>query len=196
MPGLETVPSSDPLISIERVLALFGNSGFQSREFFSDPFGTAKRMKSFLKMRVQWEEKLHVFRRIGDLIGGQRPGTPIGKRMRFGKFGTMDPLNKIGIRDLRAESQHGGRNLCIEERLGDLSGMQSKQVQILTAGMNDLFHVRIADQLPKWCERAIGLNGRKINHGGDVMRGHLNEFKFGDKAVLPNELRIQTQPPA
>jgi len=108
----------------------------------------------------------------------------------------MDPLDKIGIRDLRAEPQHGGGNLCIEERLGDLSGMQSKQIKILAAGMDDLFHLRIADQLPKGCESAVGLDGGKINHGGDVMRGHLDEFEFGDKAVFPDELCIQSQPPA
>jgi len=67
---LETVPSSDPLISIEGVLAFFGNRAFQARKLFSDPFGTAKCMKAVLKMRVQRKEKLHIFSGVGDLIGG------------------------------------------------------------------------------------------------------------------------------
>ena len=36
--------------------------------------------------------------------------------------------------------------------------------------MDDLFHVRIADQIPKGSERAAGLHGGKIDDGGDVLR--------------------------
>ena len=49
----ETIPSPDALIPIERILAFFDNSGFQTRELFPRPFRAPKCMQSFLQVRVQ-----------------------------------------------------------------------------------------------------------------------------------------------
>jgi len=153
-------------------------------------------MQALLQMRMEGEQELHVFRRVSDLIGRERTSAPIGKCMCFREFGAMDPLHQIGISDLGAESQHGGGNLGIEKRLGNLASVQRKQIEILAACMDDLFHVRIADQFPKRSQRAVGLDGWKINDGRNVLSGHLNEFQFWNEAVFADEFRIQAQPPA
>ena len=108
----------------------------------------------------------------------------------------MDSLYQVGIGDLRPKAQHGGRNLCIEKRLGNLPCMQRKQIEILSTRMNDFFHLRIADEFPKRTQRAVGLDGRKINHGRNILGGYLDEFQFGNEAVFAHEFGIQAQSPA
>ena len=88
----------------------------------------------------------------------------------------MDPLDQIRVCDLCPKAQHSGRNLRIKKRLRNLAGMQSKQIEILSPGMNYFFHLSIADQFPKRGERTVGLDGGKINDGRNVLSGHLDEF--------------------
>ena len=83
-------------------------------------------MQPLLQMRMEREKELHVFRRVGDLIGRERTGAPIGKGMGFLQSCAMHPLHQIGIGDLGAESHHGGGNLGIEKRFGNLPGVERK----------------------------------------------------------------------
>ena len=57
-------------------------------------------------------------------------------------------MYEIAIGNLRAEPQHGGGDLRIEKRLGNLAGMDGEEIKILAPGVNDLFHLRIANEFP------------------------------------------------
>src|SRR5689334_11848958 len=105
------------------------------------------------------------------------------------QFGSMNTLDQIGVGDLRAEAQHGRCDLSVEKRFGNLAGVERKEIEILTACMDHLFNLRIANQIPKWCERAVGLYGRKINDGGNLRGSDLNEFKLRNETVFANKLR-------
>ena len=147
-----------------------------------------------MEVGMNRQQKLHIFGCIGDLVRGKRPSTPIGERMSLGQLGSMYALDQICIGDLRAEAQHRRSDLRVEKRLGNLPGMERKKVKILATRMHDFFDVWIADQVPKWGKRPLGLDGRKIDDGGNVMRGDLNQLQFGDEAIFADEFRIQAQP--
>ena len=53
------------------------------------------------------------------------------------------------ITDLRAISHHRGGYLSVEKRLGNRPGVGGKEIEVLPAGMDNLFHVRIADNVPE-----------------------------------------------
>src|SRR5690348_4794706 len=112
------------------------------------------------------------------------------------QFGSVDTLDQIGVGDLRAEAQHGRCDLSIEKRFGNLAGVEREEIKILTACMDHFFNLRIANQIPKWCERAVGLYGGEINDSSNLWAGDLDEFKLRNEAVFANELRVERQPRA
>ncbi len=89
--------------------------------------------------------------------------------MGLGQLGSLYPLHEVGIGDLRAEPEHGGRDLRVKEGFGNLSGMEGEEIEILPSRVNHFFNIRVADQFPKRCERAFGLDGGKIYHSRDVL---------------------------
>src|SRR5262245_21473998 len=108
--------------------------------------------------------------------------------MGFGQLPPIDALNKVGVSHLRATPQHRGGDLSVEARFRNLPRMQGKKIEVLSACMDNFFDPWIADQFPEDVERALSLDGRKVNDRRVGFRRNLNKFKLGYEGVLSHEL--------
>ena len=126
---------------------------------------------------------------IFDLPIRQRAAAPIGEAGALVDGQAQPRLNEVGIADLlvRAEGHQG--DLRIEDGVGSLAGEVVDDFHILPAGMEDLEHLLIVHQQ---VEQRLHVEARRqrINRGGLLVIGDLDEAQFRPIGVLAHELGV------
>src|SRR5574337_1655583 len=146
---LQLIPSSSTLIPFLWLATSLAHDTFKARELFMSPLKTSKFRQSTVQLVMDGQQKRHILQRVGQLILGQRTGTPIRKGMCFVQSRSMHPLHKVGIGGLRTEADQRRSNLGVEEWFWDSPGVDCEEIQILPSCMHDLLNPRITYNFPE-----------------------------------------------
>jgi hypothetical protein len=85
-----------------------------------------------------------------------------------------------------------GGDLGIEDALGEASGLEADDSEILAWGVHDEVDFGIADEVPEGMEGS-GADGEGVDGGDAVGRGDLNETEGGSIGILGDEFGIECE---
>ncbi len=127
--------------------------------------------------------------RIVDLARVERTPGPVGKARALVDDDPEIAFDEVRIAHLFALTQRHRRNLGIEHRMRGLAGQVVDDFQILPAGMDDLQHILILGQQ---VEQGFQVDARRhrVDRGGFVRVGDLDQAQFGPIAVLAHEFGV------
>ena len=131
----------------------------------------------------------HVTYRIIDLALVQRAAGPIGKARALVESDAKPAIDEIRIADLLALPQRHRRNLRVEQRVGGLAGQVIDNFDVLRTGMEDLEDILIVHQQVEQRTHVQPVLHR-IDCGGFVRIGDLDQAEFGPIAVFPHKFGI------
>jgi hypothetical protein len=139
-----------------------------------------------------WEDG----REVGDVGDGvvdlalvERPARPVRETRALVEIVSEHTLDQVRIADLLAIAERHRRDLRVEQRVGHLAGKIVDDLQILSAGMEDLQYVIVPDhQFEQRLE--IDIVGLRIDRRSLVGAGDLDEAQVRPIAVLTHELGV------
>ena len=131
----------------------------------------------------------HVADRIVDLPLVERAAAPVGEARTLVELKADPRLDQVRITDLFGLTQRHLADLGVEDRMRRLAGQVEDDFDILPAGVKDLQHLLIVDEQ---VEQGFKIDPRRhrIDRGGVVGVGDLDQAKFGPEGVFAHEFGV------
>lgn len=149
----------------------------KSGKFFVKPVSAAAFGQFAAQMFINGYQMGNVGKRIFKLFGVQRAQTPIGKAAAFVQLNAENGFDQVFVADRFAEAENLSGRLRVEQRFGNETGLMVNDFDVLAAGMEDFDHFRVV----QYGEEGFQFNSgrQRVNDGGCVRRGDLNQAEFG-----------------
>ena len=187
---MQALPAFDALVPKPGIACLFVSQPLQPAKLLLRPFQSPQSLELVEQMIVQGKEVPHVFQRIGNLLGRERPLRPVGECFGFVQSDADDLLHKRGVPDLGPISHHRRRDLRVENGRRHRPRQHRENFQVLPPGMHDFVDAGVAEEVKKMVELGHRL---MVNDGGQVPRRDLDDFKAWMERILTDEFRVHRQ---
>lgn len=124
---------------------------------------------------------------VADLGVRQRPLQPVGAGFALGQLDRQHFLDQARIAHGEAQVQVTGRQLRVEQRLRQLAGQAQQHFQVLAAGMQDLDHAIVVEQLG---QRLPVIDQQRVDEESALAVADLYQPGFRVKGVDPHEFGV------
>ena len=140
-----------------------------------------------------------VLARIGELLGGQRPGVPAREARRLGDAQAEDLAEQRVIGALRGEPREAGRDLRVEHVRNLALQPPAHQRDVLPPRVHDDLNGGVGEHVGEWAEVEILLERvdqrDPLSRAGALGDGELHEAQQGPVAALAHELGVERELP-
>ncbi len=159
----------------------------EARHFLFDPGEAPFPLQPLAQHRVE-------LRQVDDIAGGvvelglrQRPPAPVREPTALVDVDAEELPHEGVIGDLLAEAGGHGRDLGVEQRMGN-DAQVIEDFHVLAAGMEDLLDLRVGHQIEERLE--VQPLGHGVDHRGDIGARGLDQAEPGPIGGLSHELGV------
>ena len=188
----ELLPSLHPLV------ALLGRHGRVPRRFLErahllvGPRDAAPSLEVRAQPVVQREQVVDIVRGIRELLAPEWPAHPIRVGLVLLDLHLQHALEERREPHLEAVAEEGRLDLRIEDAADRIARERREDLEVLRTAVQHHRHRRVAQHRGECAE--VGHRDR-VDHGDAAVRRHLDDAEHGAVRPLPDELRVEREPP-
>ncbi len=169
-------------------MGLVGGRIGQQRHFLVQPAHPIGAVDLGAQFGVQLAQIGHVAERVFELFLAQGAARPIGEARSLVEVGIEQLLDQHAVARRLAEAAHHGRELGVEDGVGNGAREVVDDLDVLAGGVEHLEHPLIAHQLEEG--RQVELGGERVDDDLGLAAGHLNEAETGPEGRFAHELGV------